>query len=82
MMIKLRLKKRRSLLDQREGKAFQAEETASANVLGQEGAGARERLQHGLSTESQVKCPGQVKLEHGQGQACSARGQSGCGPSL
>lgn len=42
MTTKLRLKKRRSLLDKREGKAFQAEETASAKVLGQEGAGALE----------------------------------------
>lgn len=41
MMTKLRLKKGSSLLDTREGKAFQAEETVSAKVLGQERAGAR-----------------------------------------
>lgn len=42
MMTKLRLKKGSSLLDTREGKAFQAEETVSAKVLGQERAGVRE----------------------------------------
>lgn len=57
MMTKLRLKKGSSLLDTREGKAFQAEETVSAKVLGQEGAGAREELQHGLS-----RVPGEVSL--------------------
>lgn len=40
MVIKLRLKKRRGLLDKRKGKAFLAEERASVKVLGQVGAGA------------------------------------------